>query len=105
MTALPPLGRVALYAEFTARPETAEEVASILADFAALVREESGNLVFDCHRLRGQPTRFFVYEVYTDEKAFQDHLDAPYGAPFNVRLSTLIVEPSSILTMLAPERA
>jgi quinol monooxygenase YgiN len=89
-----------LHAMFTARPGTADRVAALLRDFAEIVRAEEGNIVFDASRLVDDPDRFFVYEVYRDEDAFQAHLAASAGVPFNAELQELIVEPASILTFL-----
>ncbi|MBO9626630.1 MAG: antibiotic biosynthesis monooxygenase [Microbacterium sp.] len=89
-----------LHAVFTARPGLGDRVAGLLADFAAVVRAEEGNVVFDASRLVEDPDRFFVYEVYRDAAAFQAHLASPAGVPFNAALQELIVEPSSQLTFL-----
>lgn len=89
-----------LHATFTARPGETERVAALLRDFAEVVRAEPGNVVFDATRLVDEPDRFFVYEEYRDEAAFQAHLAAPAGGPFNAALQQLIVEPSSQLTFL-----
>jgi quinol monooxygenase YgiN len=89
-----------LHATFTARPGEGDRVAALLADFAEGVRAEEGNVVFDATRLVDDPDRFFVYEVYRDEAAFQEHLASPAGGPFNEALQRLIVEPSSVLTFL-----
>lgn len=89
-----------LHATFTARPGEAERIAALLAGFAEEVRREEGCVVFDATRLVDDPDRFFVYEVYRDEVAFQAHLANPAGGPFNVALKELIVEPSSQLTFL-----
>ena len=89
-----------LHAVFTARPDKGDEVAALLRDFAAVVRAEEGNVVFDATRLVDDPDRFFVYEVYRDEAAFQAHISAPAGVPFNEALQQLIVEPTSVLTFL-----
>ncbi|WP_144874810.1 putative quinol monooxygenase [Microbacterium sp. 1.5R] len=89
-----------LHATFTARPGEGDRVAELLSDFAEGVRAEEGNVVFDATRLVDDPDRFFVYEVYRDEAAFQAHLSSPAGGPFNEALQQLIVEPSSQLTFL-----
>lgn len=93
---------VVLHAVFTAQPGAADRVAALLRDFAEIVRAEEGNLVFDACQLVDDPDRFFVYEVYRDEAAFQAHLAASAGVPFNAALQELIVEPASILTFLRP---
>ncbi len=89
-----------LHATFTARPGEGDRVAALLRDFAAVVRAEEGNIVFDPTRLVEDPNRFFVYEVYRDEEAFQTHIAAPGGVPFNRALQELILEPASVLTFL-----
>lgn len=89
-----------LYAEFTARPGNADRVAELLAGLAANVHAEPGNIAFDAYRLADDPDKFFVYEVYADDDAFQAHIAAPYGRPFNDALNPLIVEDHSQLTFL-----
>ncbi|WP_309066217.1 putative quinol monooxygenase [Microbacterium sp.] len=64
------------------------------------MRAEPGCVVFDATRLVEDDHRFFVYEVYVDEAAFQAHLANPAGGPFNAALQQLIVEPASQLTFL-----
>lgn len=89
-----------LHATFTARPGEGERVERLLQDFAEEVRAEPGNVFFDVTRLIADPDRFFVYEEYVDEAAFQAHIAAPAGVPFNAALRSLIVEPASQLTFL-----
>lgn len=89
-----------LHATFTAQPGQADRIAGLLHDFAEVVRAEEGTIMFDATRLVDDPDRFFVYEVYRDDEAFQAHLSAPAGVPFNAELQTLIVEPASQLTFL-----
>lgn len=91
---------VVLYATFTASVGNAAAVAALLSDYAAAVRKEPGNVLFEASCKADQPESFFVYEAYTDEAAFQAHLNAPYGVPFNAALAPLIVEPQSLLTFL-----
>lgn len=89
-----------LYAEFTAKPGHEETVAGMIADLGDLVRREPGNVEFVPYRREDDPARFFVYEVYRDEDAFQAHISADYGTVFNDELGPLIVEPRSQLTWL-----
>ncbi|QHC58712.1 putative quinol monooxygenase [Rathayibacter sp. VKM Ac-2760] len=89
-----------LYAEFTAKPGHEDTVAGMIADLGELVRQEPGNVEFVPYRREDDPARFFVYEIYRDEDAFQAHISADYGAVFNEKLGPLIVEPNSQLTWL-----
>jgi quinol monooxygenase YgiN len=91
-----------LYAEFTAREGTEEEVTRLLRDYARNVRTEEGNLAFDVYTRTTHPRAFWIFEVYRDEDAFQAHIQAPYGGPFNAALAPLIEEDASVLTFLDP---
>lgn len=93
---------VVLYAEFTAKPGAAEAVEELLREFAHTVRAEPGNIVFDVYRRADSPERFYVFEIYRDRAAFEDHLAAESGRVFNVALGELIVEAGSELTFLRP---
>lgn len=92
--------RVVVYAEFTARTETVDRVEALLLEYAESVHAEPGNTVFDVYRRAEAPERFFVFEVYRDRAAFEAHLAAAHGAPFNAALSPLIVEDASVLNFL-----
>ena len=91
-----------LLAEFTAREGTEAEVARLIGDYGRTVREEEGNLAFDVYTRAANPRGFWIFEVYRDEDAFQAHLNAPYGGPFNAALTPLIEEDASVLTFLDP---
>jgi quinol monooxygenase YgiN len=99
---LPATGPITLIAEFTARPGQGDIVAGLLAGLRSDVRQEPGNLAFDCFRRLDDDRRFVVYEIYRDKTAFAAHISADYGAVFNARLRELIVEPNSVLTFLTP---
>ena len=91
-----------LFAEFTAREGAEAEVARLIGDYALKVREEEGNIAFDVYTKAADQRAFWIFEVYRDEDAFQAHLNAPYGAPFNAALTPLIEEDASVLTFLDP---
>jgi quinol monooxygenase YgiN len=93
-------GAVALYAEFAAAPGRGKEVEKLIADFAEQVRAEPGNLVFDVYCRADEPERFFVYEIYRDQAAFDTHIAAERGATFNSALKELTVGDGSTLTFL-----
>lgn len=89
-----------LFAEFTAREGAEDEVSRLILEYARKVREEDGNLAFDVYTKAAHPRAFWIFEVYRDEDAFQVHLKAPYGGPFNTALAPLIEEDASVLTFL-----
>ena len=91
-----------LYAEFSVTPGNEQRVADMMRELTALVRAEPGNLVFDPYTEEAKPNRYFVFEVYKDNAAFQAHISADYGARFNAELANLIEEDASQLTWLRP---
>ncbi|MGW2817897.1 putative quinol monooxygenase [Streptomyces sp. NPDC001415] len=91
-----------LLAEFTAREGAEGEVSRLIREYAQKVRDEDGNLAFDVYTKESSPRAFWIFEVYQDQDAFQAHLKAPYGGPFNAALAPLIEEDASVLTFLDP---
>lgn len=73
-----------------------------MEQFAQVVRAEPGNVQFDIYRRAEAPERFFVFEIYRDQTAFDTHLQAATGAEFNAVLAELIVETGSELSFLRP---
>ncbi|MCK8435482.1 antibiotic biosynthesis monooxygenase [Streptomyces sp. D2-8] len=94
-----------LLAEFTAREGAEDEVARMILEYAEKVRQEEGNLAFDVYTKESSPRAYWIFEAYRDEDAFQVHLKAPYGGPFNAALTPLIEEDASVLTFLDPVSA
>ncbi|MGW8767473.1 putative quinol monooxygenase [Streptomyces sp. NPDC055815] len=94
--------RKTLLAEFTALPGNEERVAELVKNYSARVREEPGNLAFEVYTKESSPLAYWIFEVYANEAAFQAHLAAPYGPPFNAALLPLIEEKESVLTFLSP---
>jgi quinol monooxygenase YgiN len=91
-----------LYAEFTVTPGNERRVAEMMRELTALVREEPGNLTFEPYVEEANPNRYFVFEVYKDDAAFETHISADYGARFNAELADLIEGDASELTWLRP---
>jgi quinol monooxygenase YgiN len=91
-----------LYAEFTAIAGCEQRVTELLAELTQLVRAEPGNITFEPFTLESAPRRFFVFEVYESEAAFEAHITAPYGVTFNAALAPLIEGTGSELTWLNP---
>ena len=92
----------ALYAQFSVKPGSEARVAEMMRELATLVRQEPGNVVFDPYVEEAHPNRYFVFEVYEDQAAFEAHISADYGARFNAELVELIEGDASELTWLRP---
>lgn len=89
---------VTLTATFTALPGHRAEVAALIADFAATVRREPGNMLFVPLTSSESGHEFTVFEQYADDAAFASHLRNPAGVPFNAALAGHIVGDGSQLS-------
>lgn len=91
-----------LYAEFTVKPGREARVAEMMRELTEQVRREPGNQLFLPYTRENNPREYFVFEVYEDDAAFQEHISAEYGATFNGELADHIEEDGSVLTWLQP---
>ena len=91
-----------LYAEFTVKPGSEARVAEMMRELTEKVRSEPGNELFLPYTRESNPREYFVFEVYRDEAAFQEHISADYGAVFNGELGRHIEGDGSVLTWLQP---
>ncbi|MFO1202553.1 MAG: putative quinol monooxygenase [Tabrizicola sp.] len=90
----------------TARPETREELAGLLAAQVAPTRAEKGCINYDFHVDAADPCVFVFYENWIDRAALDTHLAMPHLQPLFSQLDRLLACPVDIrpLTMLS-ERA
>jgi (4S)-4-hydroxy-5-phosphonooxypentane-2,3-dione isomerase len=54
------------------------EVAGLFAKLTEESRKESGCIMFQVHRHRTEPRRFFIYEQYKDDAALEAHRASPH---------------------------
>ncbi|MFZ0287142.1 MAG: putative quinol monooxygenase [Terriglobales bacterium] len=54
------------------------EVASLFGKLTEEARKEPGCLMFQVHRHRTEPRRFFIYEQYKDDAALEAHRASPH---------------------------
>lgn len=70
--------------DFTTHAAHAEDFAAAITENATRsVAEEPGCHQFDVGRDPANPTAFFLYEVYENDAAFQDHLQSPHFKKFD----------------------
>ncbi len=67
-----------VHATWIARPEARDLVARALRELAVHTRREPGNLAYIPCFDADQPDRFSIFELYTDNGAFQAHLESPH---------------------------
>jgi quinol monooxygenase YgiN len=54
------------------------EVTSIFTKLTEESRKEPGCAVYQVHRHKTEPRRFFIYEQYKDDAALEAHRNAPH---------------------------
>lgn len=85
-----------------ARPETREELATLLAAQVAPTRAEEGCINYDFHVDAADPCVFVFYENWTSRAALDAHLAMPHLQPLFSQLDRLLACPVDIrpLTMV-----
>jgi autoinducer 2-degrading protein len=85
----------ALFVSVRVKPELRERfLAAIEDDSICSVRDEPGCLRFDVLQDQADPDRYYFYEVYRDEAAFQAHLETPHLARWRAAAEECLAEPS-----------
>jgi quinol monooxygenase YgiN len=69
---------VVLAVTWMAKTGREAETADYFAKLAEASRKESGCRMFQPHRHKTDPRRFFIYEQYTDDAALEAHRATPY---------------------------
>jgi (4S)-4-hydroxy-5-phosphonooxypentane-2,3-dione isomerase len=84
-------GVFALVVELYVRPDKRQQfLRAIEANATASVRDEPGCFRFDVVQDRDDPDHFFLYEVYTDEAAFEAHRSAPHFPVWRAAAATCL---------------
>ncbi len=94
MTSTPTL-TVAFVARLVAKAETADEVATFLADAVALANDEAGTIVW--FALRTDATTFWIVDAFASEADRQAHIEGPIAAALMANADRLLAEPPQIL--------
>lgn len=91
----------------TARPETRDELACLLAAQVTPTRAEKGCINYDFHVDAADPCVFVFYENWTDRSALDEHLAMPHLRPLFSQLDRLLACPVEIrpLKMLSDRSA
>ena len=72
------MSKIALIAEFEVKPEHRDAFQKLMRTHAqAAPDQEPGCLQFDVAVPRDEPSRVFLYEIYRDGAALDDHMNSP----------------------------
>ena len=69
-----------LCAYLTTKPETTDQVVTLLQEMAPLSLAEPGCHAYAINQSVDDPTQIMIYEQYDDEAAFQEHADSAHMA-------------------------
>jgi quinol monooxygenase YgiN len=73
---------VVLAVTWMARAGHEAEVAAIFTKLTEESRKEQGCLMYQVHRHKTEPRRFFIYEQYKDDSGLEAHRAAPHFLQF-----------------------
>lgn len=77
----------------TVKPEHAEAFLEATLENARGTRAEPKNDRFDVLRANDNPTRFFLYEAYTDEDGLRAHQQTAHYLAWRERVAPMMAEP------------
>lgn len=78
-------------------PGTREQfLESMLVNARSSVTDEPGCVVFDVLEARDDPNTFYLYEIYTDQGALQDHKQTAHYRASRAVINELITKQSVI---------
>ena len=69
---------VVLSVTWVAKAGREAEVVELFAKLTEESRKEPGCAMYQVHRHRTEPRRFFIYEQYKDDAALEAHRNAPH---------------------------
>ena len=97
------MARVTIIGTVTAKPETRDELLTLLAAQVAPTRAEPGCINYDFHVDAADPCCFVFYENFQSQADLDTHLAMPHLLPLFSQLKRLLAKPVDIryLTMLS----
>jgi quinol monooxygenase YgiN len=85
----------AFVARIEAKPDRAEDVASLLAGALPLAQAESGTVAW--YAARTSPTTFWIFDTFGSEDARQAHINGEIAAALMANADELLASPPEIL--------
>ena len=97
-----------IFVTIEVQPERVEDFKQVsLGDAHGSTRDEPGCFRFDINQDAEMPSRFYLYEVYRDEAAFQAHLETPHFKAWRDQVKPWFVGDISkvVMTTIFPSAA
>jgi (4S)-4-hydroxy-5-phosphonooxypentane-2,3-dione isomerase len=87
------MAQFGLVVDFEIRPDAIDRFMPLINENARRsVADEPGCRQFDVLRVKDQPNRVMLYEIYDDDAAFAAHIKMPHVAAFFAAAKELIVK-------------
>jgi len=90
-----PNGEVALVVNFEVKPGSEAEFEKIFQRSVTCSRMESGNILFNVHKVLGTERGYVLYEVWRNEAAVKSHFARPYTVALFSMFDRDLVHPLS----------
>jgi autoinducer 2-degrading protein len=88
----------AIFVTVNVKPERREQFLAVIEDDSICsVRDEPGCVRFDVLQDTSNPDRYYFYEVYQDEAAFQAHTQTPHLTRWRAAAGECLAGPSSAI--------
>ncbi len=88
--------RVVVIAQFTAKPDKAEELVSRLAELLGPTHQEPGCIRYELNQCVEDPRVVTYIEKFADQEAFNYHVSTPYISGFFKDVAPALVESQNI---------
>ena len=85
-----------IVAIFSPKPGQEQAVERILRGMTAPSRGEPGCLRYDLYRTSSAPTMFTLFEIYTDDAAFDFHRATPHYLAYRAAIGDLLSAPIQV---------
>lgn len=87
---------ITIIARLNAQKGKGKELEDALKSMFPKVETEEGTLSYTLHRAENEEEKFLFYEKYTNKKAFEAHLSAPYTQELLKRFGSLLTSDPTI---------
>jgi quinol monooxygenase YgiN len=94
-----PADPVTVVAEFHARPGDEDHVRRTLMKMIEPTRREPGNISYDLHQAKDDPTLFFLYENWRSQADLDEHMRKPYFKQMDHELAGTLRRSYSVMLL------
>lgn len=90
-----PNGETALVVEFDVKPGSEAAFEDALQRLAVCAQRDPGAIVFNAHKVRDQPGRYTLYEIWRTPEALMAHWRRPYVKNLLATADTALAKPAA----------